>query len=85
MNRRCAQPTKSMYDEVLHKVDNNILAIKIPKDRRRVQAVDGQAAESAPIIDATCFDKHGKIIKREKQHKDTIINHCSKTLVAKYL
>lgn len=58
-----AHPTESLYDEVLHKIDNNVLSVKIPKDRRRVQQdVNGRAAEPTPIIDARCFDKYGKII-----------------------
>lgn len=61
MNRQllCPNNKESLYDEVLHEIDNNILSIKLPKDRHRIQAVDGKAVE--PIIDVNCLDKYGKI------------------------
>ncbi|XP_012222243.1 uncharacterized protein [Linepithema humile] len=65
MNRHSAHPTESLYDEILHEIDNNVLSIKIPKDRRRIQTVNGQAAaEPASTIDARCFDKYGKKCKK---------------------
>lgn len=64
-NRQLMCPTniKSTYDEVLHEIDNNILSIKLPKDRRRIQAVNGKAVDgnAEPIIDVNCLDKYGKI------------------------
>lgn len=62
MNRRAMCPTnaQSLYDEVSHEIDNNILTIKFPKDRHRVQAVDKQTDE--PIIDVNCLDKYGKVL-----------------------
>ncbi|XP_018374630.1 PREDICTED: uncharacterized protein LOC108768627 [Trachymyrmex cornetzi] len=64
MNRRVICPTnaQSPYDEVSHEIDNNILTITLPKDRHRVQAVDGQIDE--PIIDVNCLDKYGKKCKK---------------------
>lgn len=61
MNRQliCPNNIKSMYDQVSHQIDNNILSVKLPKDRHRIQAVNGKAAES--IIDVNCLDKYGKI------------------------
>lgn len=61
MNRQliCPNNIESMYDQVSHEIDNNILSVKLPKDRHRIQAVNGKAAE--PIIDVTCLDKYGKI------------------------
>lgn len=61
MNRQrmCPANIESIYDEVSHEIDNNILSVKLPKDRRRIQAVNGKAAE--PIIDVNCLDKYGKI------------------------
>jgi hypothetical protein len=59
MNPCSVHPTESLYDEVSHEIDSNVLSIKIPKDRRRIQAVNGQTAESAATIDARCFDKYG--------------------------
>jgi len=65
MNRHtiCPINAQSPY-EVSHEIDNNILTIKLPKDRHRVQAVDGQIAE--PIIDVNCFDKYGKVLLQYK-------------------
>lgn len=59
MNRQliCPNNLKSMYDQVSHEIDNNILSVKLPKDRYCIQA--GKAAE--PIIDVNCLDKYGKI------------------------
>ncbi|XP_012523053.1 uncharacterized protein LOC105828992 [Monomorium pharaonis] len=64
MNRCAVCPTnaQSPYDEVSHEIDGNILTVKLPKDKHRVQAVNGQIAE--PIIDVNCLDKHGKKCKR---------------------
>ncbi|XP_011694844.1 PREDICTED: uncharacterized protein LOC105454122 [Wasmannia auropunctata] len=64
MNRRALCPinAQSPYDEVSHEIDNNILTIKLPKDKHRVQTVDEQPAES--IIHANCLDKYGKKCKR---------------------
>ncbi|TGZ51034.1 Uncharacterized protein DBV15_00704 [Temnothorax longispinosus] len=63
MNRAmCPTNSQSPYDEVSHVIDSNILTIKLPKDRHRVQAVDEQTAE--PIIDVNCLDKNGKKCKR---------------------
>lgn len=61
MNRQliCPNNIESMYDQVSHQIDNNILSVKLPKDRHRIQAVNGKAAE--PIIDVNCLDKYGKI------------------------
>ncbi|RLU23946.1 hypothetical protein DMN91_004154 [Ooceraea biroi] len=54
------------YDEVIHKIDDNILSIKLPKDKRRVQTVDTdeRVAKPAPIIDVNCFDKYGNKCKK---------------------
>lgn len=51
--------TNAQSYEVSHEIDNNILTIKLPKERRRVQAVDGQTTK--PIIDVNCLDKYGKV------------------------
>ncbi|XP_011861046.1 PREDICTED: uncharacterized protein LOC105558131 [Vollenhovia emeryi] len=48
MNRHamCSTNAQLPYDEVSHEIDGNILTVKLPKDGRRVQAVqDGQTAE----------------------------------------
>lgn len=60
MNRHAMCPTNAPYNEVSHEIDSNILTIKLPKDKHRVQAVDGQIAE--PVIDVNCLDKYGKIL-----------------------
>lgn len=62
MNRYTVCPTnaQSIYDEVSHEIDKNILTVKLPKDKHRVQAVNEAVAE--PIIDVSCLDKDGKIL-----------------------
>lgn len=60
MNRHAMCPN-APYDEVSHEIDSNILTIKLPKDKHRVQAADGQTAEPV-IIDVNCLDKYGKIL-----------------------
>lgn len=62
MNHYAACPTNAQlpYDEISHEIDSNILTIKLPKDKHRVQTVDEQAAE--PIIDVNCVDKYGKVL-----------------------
>ncbi|XP_025074375.1 uncharacterized protein LOC105428485 [Pogonomyrmex barbatus] len=42
MNRYAVCPTNAEYDKVSHEIDNNILTVKLPKERR-VQRVDEQA------------------------------------------
>jgi len=66
MNRHtiCPINAQSPYDEVSHEIDNNILTIKLSKDKHRVQAVNGQIAK--PIIDVNCFDKYGKVLLQYK-------------------
>ena len=65
MNRRVTCPTSAQlpYHVVSHKIDNNILTIKLPKDRHPiehpVQAVDRQIDEP---IDVNCSDKYGKVL-----------------------
>ncbi|KAL6265290.1 hypothetical protein P5V15_002070 [Pogonomyrmex californicus] len=61
MNRYAVCPTNAEYDKVSHEIDNNILTVKFPKERR-VQRVDEQAVE--PIIDVNCLDKYGKKCKK---------------------
>lgn len=52
-----------LFDEITHKIDDNILSVKLPKDKHRVEKriVDKEAAKLAePIIDVNCFDKYGE-------------------------
>lgn len=53
---------RSLYDEVSHKIDDNILSVKLIKNRHRVETVDEQTIETAPTIDVNCLDRYGKVI-----------------------
>lgn len=69
----CPNNVESPYDEILHEIDNNILSIKLPKDRHDIQAVDEKAVDekamdkkaidekAKSLIDVKCLDKYGKI------------------------
>lgn len=71
----CPNNVESTYDEILHEIDNNILSIKLPKDRHGIQAVDEKAVDEKAVdkkaidgkvtkslIDVKCLDKYGKIL-----------------------
>lgn len=59
---RSASADDSPYDEVLHKIDDNVLSIKLVKSKHRVETTDDErAAEPAtPSISVDCVDKYGR-------------------------
>lgn len=65
----CLNNTKSLYDEVLHTVDNNILSVKLAKNKHHIETVEEDVVESAPTIDVNCLNAYGKttiIIENKK-------------------
>lgn len=53
-------PADSPYHEVDHEIDNNILSIKLPRDKRSVQREEnGKAIKPTSVIDTTCLNKYG--------------------------
>ena len=57
--KRVICSTIEPYDEVSHKIDNNILTTKLPKDKHRIQIEDRETDE--PIIHVNCLD-NGKVL-----------------------
>lgn len=65
-----------LYDEVSHKIDNNIISVKLIKDRHHIQTVDERAIEPTPTIDVKCLDKYGKITditENKKNNRENIM------------
>ncbi|KYM76958.1 hypothetical protein ALC53_12650 [Atta colombica] len=52
--KRVICPTIAPYDKVSHKIDNNILTTKLPKDKHRIQIEAREIDE--PIIHVNCLD-----------------------------
>ncbi|XP_020295427.1 uncharacterized protein LOC109860609 [Pseudomyrmex gracilis] len=73
-------PVDSSYHEVDHEIDNNILSIKVPRDKRSVQREEenGKAIKPTSVIDTTCLNKYGK--KCEKSCTRVKVVHDRKSL-----
>lgn len=64
---------ESLYDEVLHKIDDSILSVKFIKNKHRIESTDDRhATEPTPSILVNCVDKYGKAINVIESSRETI-------------
>ncbi|XP_024944801.1 uncharacterized protein LOC112494955 [Cephus cinctus] len=51
------------YDEVSHEIQNNVLSIRVAKDLRQIEGIQGEVSERNPTFDVSCSDAYGKKCK----------------------
>ncbi|XP_014467562.1 PREDICTED: uncharacterized protein LOC106740743 [Dinoponera quadriceps] len=58
--------TESLYDEVLHKIDDSILSVKLTKNKHRIETTDKYTVKPVkPSILVNCVDKYGNECKKD--------------------
>lgn len=56
-SRRPVEPTY----KTIHKIDDNVLSVKLNKDKHRIESTAEYTTESISSRDVECVDKHSKV------------------------